>query len=154
MFDDPYRMASVMEGTKKNTEMNVVEYDNNQCSSPGDDGGMGEVIDDIEADRSQETFTTELADEISESNANWNYDGESYDDGVSQGGEIDEEVKNSYCIIQQLLITTVTALVMVFSYLIASSFFFCSFLFCVKPFRQAFVITFIIQSQMRMIAGS
>lgn len=129
MFDDPYRMASVMEGTKKNTEMNVEDYDNDQCTSPGDDDGMGEVIDDIEADRSQEIFTTERADEISESNANWNYDGESYDDGVSQGGEIDDEVRNSYYIIQQLLIATVTASVMVLSFLITSSIFSVLFVF-------------------------
>jgi hypothetical protein len=90
---------------------------------------MGEVIDDIEADRSQEIFTTERADEISESNANWNYDGESYDDGVSQGGEIDDEVRNSYYIIQQLLIATVTASVMVLSFLITSSIFSVLFVF-------------------------
>ena len=93
MFDDPYRMASEMEGTKKNTEMNVEDYEDIHCSSLGDDGGMGEV-DDMEADRSEETYTTEPSDEVSQNNANWNYDGESFDDGVGQeGGEIYDEVR-------------------------------------------------------------
>ena len=87
MLDDPYRAASEMEEAKKNTDMNVEDYEDNEHSSFADDGGMGEVIDEFEVDQSEEINTSESVEEVSHDNTNWDYNGETYDEDVGQEGE-------------------------------------------------------------------
>ena len=95
MFDDPYRAASEMEEAMKNTEMNVEDYEDNEHSSFADDGGMGEVIDEFEADQSEEVNASESVEEVSHDNTSWDYNGEIYDEDVGQeGGENYDQVRN------------------------------------------------------------